>query len=70
MYDEASRLFPRARVAAVGLFSVGGNLLPLAVTPAIGAAISSGDGDLAMLLLAGIALVAGLANLRPAVPEP
>jgi hypothetical protein len=70
MYDEASRLFPQARVAAVGLFSVGGNLLPLAVTPAIGAAISSGDGDLAMLLLAGIALVAGLANLRPAVPEP
>jgi len=49
----------------VGLFSVGGNLLPLAVTPAI----ASGDGDLAILLLAGISVLAGLANLRPAVAE-
>ncbi|HLM31345.1 MAG TPA: hypothetical protein VK326_06760 [Solirubrobacterales bacterium] len=53
----------------MGLFSVGGNLLPLAVTPAIGAAIASGDGDLAILLLAGISVLAGLANLRPAVAE-
>jgi predicted MFS family arabinose efflux permease len=67
MYDEAERLFPEARVAAVGLFSVGANLLPLAVTPPIGAAIGSGDGDLAMLALAAISLAAGLANLRPAV---
>ena len=67
MYDEAVRLFPDARVAAVGLFSVGANLLPLAVTPPIGAAIASGDGDLAFLALAAISLAAGLANLRPAV---
>lgn len=67
MYDEASRLFPESRVAAVGLLSVGGNFLPLAVTPAIGAAISSGDGDLAILLLAAISVLAGLANLKPAV---
>lgn len=67
MYDEAERLFPEARVAAVGLFSVGANLLPLAITPPIGAAIGSGDGDLAMLALAAISLAAGLASLRPAV---
>jgi predicted MFS family arabinose efflux permease len=67
MYDEAERLFPEARIAAVGLFSVGANLLPLAVTPPIGAAIGSGDGDLAILALAAISLAAGLANLRPAV---
>ncbi len=67
MYDEAVRLFPEARIAAVGLLSVGGNLLPLLVTPVIGSAIASGDGDLAFLLLAAVSLTAGLANLRPAV---
>lgn len=67
MYGEAERLFPRARVAAIGLFSVGGNVLPLVVTPVIGAAIASGNGDLAFGLLAAISLAAGLANLRPAV---
>ncbi|MGH2986256.1 MAG: MFS transporter, partial [Solirubrobacterales bacterium] len=67
MYDEAERLFPEARIAAVGLFSVGANILPLAVTPPIGAAIGSGDGDLAILALAALSLAAGLANLRPAV---
>jgi predicted MFS family arabinose efflux permease len=67
MYDEAQELFPEARVAAVGLFSVGANLLPLAVTPPVGAAIGDGHGDLAMLLLAAVTAAAGLANLRPAV---
>jgi MFS family permease len=67
MYDEAERLFPEARVAAVGLFSVGANILPLVVTPPIGAAIGAGDGDLAILALAAVTLAAGLANLRPAV---
>jgi predicted MFS family arabinose efflux permease len=66
MYDEAERLFPEARVAAVGLFSLGANVLPLAATPPVGAAIGSGDGDIAMLALAAISLAAGLANLRPA----
>jgi hypothetical protein len=67
MYDEAQELFPEARVAAVGLFSVGANLLPLVVTPPVGAAIGDGHGDLAMLLLAAVTAAAGLANLRPAV---
>lgn len=69
MYDEAQRLFPGSRIAAVGLLSVGGNLLPLAVMPAIGAAISSGDGELALLALAAVPLLAGLANLKPAAPD-
>jgi hypothetical protein len=68
MYDEAERLFPGARVAAVGLFSVGGNVLPLALMPLIGAAISNGDGELALLALAAVPLLSGLANLRPAAP--
>lgn len=65
MYDEAQRLFPEARIAAVGLFSVGANVLPAAATPPIGAAIAAGDGELALLALAAISLAAGLANLKP-----
>jgi len=69
MYDEAQRLFPGSRVAAVGLLSVGGNILPLAVMPAVGAAVGAGRGELALLALAVVPLFAGLANLRPAVPD-
>jgi hypothetical protein len=36
--------------------------------PAVGAAIGSGRGELAVLLLAAVTLAAGLANLRPAAP--
>ena len=68
MYDEAARLFADARVAAIGLFSVGGNLLPLVATPPLGAAIASGHGDLAFAALAAISLLAGLVNLRPVAP--
>ena len=71
MYAEAVRLFPDARIAAVGLFSVGGNILPLAATPLVGAAIAGGNGREAMFALAAVAVLAGLANLRPvAPPEP
>ena len=69
MYDEAERLFPGARVAAVGLLSVGGNILPLAVIPLVGAAIGSGHGTAALLALAAVPLLAGLLNLRPAAPR-
>jgi predicted MFS family arabinose efflux permease len=65
MYDEAQELFPGARVAAVGLFSVGGNVLPLVVMPSVGAAIAAGHGEAALLGLAVVPLLAGLANLRP-----
>jgi hypothetical protein len=68
MYDEAARLFADARVAAIGLFSVGGNLLPLVATPPFGAAIASGHGDLAFVALAAVSLLAGLVNLRPVAP--
>ena len=68
MYAEAVRLFPDARIAAVGLFSVGGNILPLAATPLVGAAIAGGSGREAMVALAAVALVAGIANLRPVAP--
>lgn len=67
MYDEAARLFPTSRVAAIGLFSLGGNALPLLATPPVGAAIATGDGDVAMLALALVSLMAGLANLSPVV---
>ena len=68
MYDEAQRLFPDARVAAIGLFSVGGNVLPLVVMPPLGAAIAAGNGDLALLALAAVSAVAGALNLRPVAP--
>ena len=68
MYAEAVRLFPDARIAAVGLFSVGGNILPLAATPFVGAAIAGGSGREAIAALAAVALLAGLANLRPVAP--
>jgi predicted MFS family arabinose efflux permease len=67
MYDEAARLFPDAKVASVGLFSVGANVLPAVVTPFVGAAIAADRGELAVLALAGLTIAAGLANLRPPV---
>ena len=70
MYDEARQLFPEARIAAVGLLSTGGNILPLAAMPIVGAAIGGGHGELALFALALVALGAGLANLKPAAPEP
>jgi predicted MFS family arabinose efflux permease len=70
MYDEAQQMFPDARMAAVGVFSVGANLMPALVLPPIGAAIDAGRGELAMFALAAASLLAGLVNLRPAVaPE-
>jgi MFS transporter, CP family, cyanate transporter len=68
MYEEAQALFPDARVAAVGLFSVGANVMPAVLMPAVGALIASGDGEIAFLALAGLSLLAGILNLRPAVP--
>ena len=54
---------------AVGLLSVGANLLPAVLMPPIGSAIDSGHGEIGILALAVISLLAGLANLRP-VAEP
>jgi hypothetical protein len=69
MYDEAQRLFPDARVAAVGMFSVGANVLPALLLPLVGAAIAHDRGEIAMIGLAAISVLAGALNLRPAVPE-
>jgi len=69
MYDEAAHMFPGARIATIGLFSVGANVLPLALAPIVGAAISEGHGTEALLVLAVVPLLAGVANLRPAVPR-
>jgi hypothetical protein len=68
-YEEASHLFPGARIAAVGVLSVGANALPLAVAPLVGDAIADGNGEAALLGLAVVPLIAGLLNLRPAVPR-
>lgn len=69
MYGEAGRLFPGAQIAAVSLFSLGGNVLPLVITPSVGGAIEHDNGELAILILAAIPLLAGLVNLRPAAPR-
>ena len=68
MYDEAQRLFPDARVAAVGMFSVGANVLPAVLLPLVGAAIAHDHGEIAMVGLAALSVLAGVVDLRPAVP--
>lgn len=65
MFGEAHGLYPDAGMAGVGLLSVGANLLPALLLPPVGSAIESGRGDLGILALAAVSLVAGLANLRP-----
>lgn len=65
MYEELETLFPGAAIAAISTFSLGGNLLPLVLMPLVGAALDSGNGEEAMLGLAILPLLAGLANLRP-----
>jgi hypothetical protein len=40
----------------------------MVVIPVVGAALAEGNGEAALLALGGFCLLAGAANLRPAVP--
>ena len=50
------------------MFSVGANVLPALLLPLVGAAIAHDHGEIAMIGLAALSVLAGVVNLRPAVP--
>jgi predicted MFS family arabinose efflux permease len=66
MYDEAERLFPEAPVASLSFLSSGANVIPAIAIPLVGGALDSGHGEGALLVLAALVVIGGLANLRPA----
>jgi predicted MFS family arabinose efflux permease len=66
MYDEAERLFPEAPVASLSFLSSGANVIPIVAIPLVGAALEHGSGEVAMLALSAVVVLAGAANLRPA----
>ncbi len=67
-YDQGERVLPDRPLGGLGLLQVGGNAFPILVVPLFGAALASGDSDLAFLALAAFTLLTALLNARPAVP--
>jgi hypothetical protein len=67
-YDEAERVLPGRPLGGLGLMQVAANFFPVPAVPLVGAALADGNAEAAFLALAGIVLVAGLANARPAAP--
>ncbi len=67
-YDEAERVLPDRPVGSLGLMQVGAGLFPIPVIPLFGAALASGDADLAFGALAAFAVLTLLLNARPPVP--
>ena len=50
-YDEAERVLPDRPVGSLALMQVGAGLFPIPVIPLFGAALASGDADLAFAAL-------------------
>ena len=69
-YDEAERVLPDRPVGSLGLMQVGTGLFPIPVIPLFGAALASGDADLAFASLAAFALLTLLLNAKPPVSPP
>lgn len=67
-YDEAERVLPDRPIGSLGLLQVGNGVFPIPVVPLFGAALASGDADLAFAALAAFTLLTTLLNARPAVP--
>jgi MFS transporter, DHA1 family, inner membrane transport protein len=67
-YDEAERVLPDRPVGSLGLMQVGAGIFPIPVIPLFGAALASGDADLAFGGLAAFALLTLVLNARPPVP--
>jgi predicted MFS family arabinose efflux permease len=67
-YDEAERVLPDRPIGSLGLMQVGAGIFPIPVIPAFGAALASGDADLAFAALAAFALLTLVLNARPPVP--
>jgi predicted MFS family arabinose efflux permease len=68
-YDEAERVLPDRPIGSLGLMQVGAGIFPIPVIPAFGAALASGDADLAFAALAAFALLTLALNARPPVPR-
>jgi predicted MFS family arabinose efflux permease len=66
-YDEAERVLPDRPVGSLGLMQVGAGIFPIPVIPLFGAALASGDADLAFGALAAFALLTLALNARPPV---
>ena len=68
--ERAQRLFPDARAEVIAVLQTGPNVVPMAVIPAIGAALDAGHGADAWLALAAFLVAAALLNLRAPRPAP
>jgi MFS family permease len=66
-YDEAERVLPDRPIGSLGLMQVGTGIFPIPVIPAVGAALASGDADLAFAGLAAFTLLTLVLNARPPV---
>jgi predicted MFS family arabinose efflux permease len=67
-YDEAERVIPDRPIGSLALMQVGAGVFPIPVIPVFGAALASGDADVAFAALAAFALLTLLLNARPPVP--
>ena len=63
-------LFPDARAEVIAVLQTGPNVVPMAVIPAVGAALDSGHGAVAWLALAAFLVAAAVLNLRAPRPAP
>ncbi len=66
-YDEGERVLPDRPLAGLGLLQVGANSFPIAAVPLVGAALASGDEEVAFGALAVFVAVSAALNLRPTV---
>jgi MFS family permease len=67
-YDEAERALPDRPIGSLGLMQAGTGVFPIFVIPAFGAALASGDADLAFAGLAAFTVLTLVLNVRPPVP--
>ena len=67
-YDEAERVLPDRPIGSLGLMQAGTGVFPVFVIPAFGAALASGDADLAFAGLAAFTVLTLVLNARPPVP--
>jgi MFS transporter, DHA1 family, inner membrane transport protein len=68
VYDEGERVLPDRPLGGLGLILVGASSFPIVAIPLVGVALGEGDGEAALLAMAGFVLLAGVANLKPAQP--
>lgn len=70
VYDEGENVLPGRPLGGLSLIVTGASVFPIVAIPLIGSAIGSGDGEAALLALAVFSVLSGIANIKPAAPEP